>query len=955
MALIAPETIYTKTAKGILEIRNKTVKLSRELGLVFLAVDGKASVGDLLPHSGMSAAQFNHALNSLVTDGYIKVVSQAGDRLSIPAGEADLDFTSPQAVASVNMEAASRALAAAEAVKRAQQEARAALDARMRQESEARGRAQAEARADAEGEARAKAEEAARAANEERRKAEIEARDATDPVVRAEAEARARAAAAAVVRAQAEARVRGEAEERARALAATKRAAEEEARKEAEMRAGAEQQAQARAAAEGRAHEVLEAQVEAMQGVRAHADKPQAQEADAARARVRELEAEAERAREAARVLAKAEGRADEVPQPEMDIAERVRQLNARVQVSRGSREAAERQSRDALPVEFDTQSVPPKPKDGRPSPAPGEKTPGAQPPQEALPTIEIPPDTARAPAQTAADARVETAAADLPVVDFARVEVDRTVLTHPTPEHVPSALERAMAQMAAPAQARAKSAPEGGSEQAREPVVVEPEPEAQTQAAPAAKVEPTLDNAGPLHERLNIDRAAHDFLAEKVDAQRKAEAAQFNRDAMNVRRQRVEDDARRAAAAERQQRRKRVLWSAGAALVLVPALTVAWLQFTSLNGYIPEAQRALSQRLNQPVTITKLQYVLLPTPRLVLEGVTVGAGPAIRAQRVEARVLPLAALAGPRHFDRVDVHGATIDAAMLATVPAWTGGRSADAVHVDRLRVTEATLNLPGVNLGAIEGNVEFASNGTVKEAAFTSPKAKLELTPRPEGVRFAFDASDSQVPFGPAVAFSQIKINGLVDQAQVAAAEFSGKLAGGSIEGAATARWGGPISVQGEFKLQNTRVQDLVGGLSPNFSAKGSLKATGRFGMQGPEWATVRANPQVDASFVVTRGELTNIDLVRAVQAPSIGAIRGGRTPFDEITGAFQFTGGHYLYRQLQLSSGLMNAAGAIDVGPNGQLNGRLQAEVSSRSGVVARSALLLSGTVQDPQLKR
>jgi hypothetical protein len=159
----------------------------------------------------------------------------------------------------------------------------------------------------------------------------------------------------------------------------------------------------------------------------------------------------------------------------------------------------------------------------------------------------------------------------------------------------------------------------------------------------------------------------------------------------------------------------------------------------------------------------------------------------------------------------------------------------------------------------------------------------------------------------------------------------------------------------VQGEFKLQNARLQELVGELSPNFSAKGSLKATGRFSMQGPEWSAVRASPQVDASFVMTRGELTNIDLVRAVQAPSIGAIRGGRTAFDELTGVFQLAGGHYLYRQLQLSSGGMNASGTIDVGPNSQLNGRLQAEVSSRSGVVARSALLISGTVQDPQLKR
>jgi len=103
------------------------------------------------------------------------------------------------------------------------------------------------------------------------------------------------------------------------------------------------------------------------------------------------------------------------------------------------------------------------------------------------------------------------------------------------------------------------------------------------------------------------------------------------------------------------------------------------------------------------------------------------------------------------------------------------------------------------------------------------------------------------------------------------------------------------------------------------------------------------------------VARGELTNIDVVRAIQAPSVGAIRGGRTPFDELSGVLQVAGGHYLYRRLQLASGALNANGTIDVAPNGQLNGRLYAELSSRGGVVGRSALAISGTVQDPQLKR
>jgi hypothetical protein len=44
-----PHTILTKTAKGVLEVKNKTIRLPRELGLVFLAVDGKATVASCPP------------------------------------------------------------------------------------------------------------------------------------------------------------------------------------------------------------------------------------------------------------------------------------------------------------------------------------------------------------------------------------------------------------------------------------------------------------------------------------------------------------------------------------------------------------------------------------------------------------------------------------------------------------------------------------------------------------------------------------------------------------------------------------------------------------------------------------------------------------------------------------------------------------------------------------------
>ena len=74
-AAMRPSTIYTRTGKGILAFKKKTVKLARDLRVVFLALDGKASIGELLPDSGLTESQFEQALVALEAEGYIKVFS----------------------------------------------------------------------------------------------------------------------------------------------------------------------------------------------------------------------------------------------------------------------------------------------------------------------------------------------------------------------------------------------------------------------------------------------------------------------------------------------------------------------------------------------------------------------------------------------------------------------------------------------------------------------------------------------------------------------------------------------------------------------------------------------------------------------------------------------------------------------------------------------------------------
>src|SRR6185503_16571850 len=104
-----PKTIFTKTAKGVLEVKNKTIRLPRDLGLVFLAVDSKSTLAELPQKAGISEATLTAAIEKLVNDGYVRVLSEPSSAGAAPADlDLDLDFTSPAKVAELNTEVAQR-------------------------------------------------------------------------------------------------------------------------------------------------------------------------------------------------------------------------------------------------------------------------------------------------------------------------------------------------------------------------------------------------------------------------------------------------------------------------------------------------------------------------------------------------------------------------------------------------------------------------------------------------------------------------------------------------------------------------------------------------------------------------------------------------------------------------------------------------------------------------------
>ena len=356
------QTVFTKTAKGLMEATGKTSVLSRDMRALLKEIDGKANVGEVQAKLvKVPEAKLQEALQALAKNDFIREFKQPQKAAPSPPAAVDIDLDFTMAIPTIataaklaEEEARRIAEAAAEAAARAKAEA----DARAKQEAAARAKAAAAeaARVKAEAEARAKrdAEERARREAEENARKEAEARARADEQARIEAEARARAEAAERAHKEAEEKARQEADELRARLEQERKAreeaereakaeaererkeAEEKARREAdELRARLEEERRAREEAERRAKEEAERERKA-------AEEKARREADELRARLEEER----RAREEAERRAKEEAERER-KEAEEKARREAAELRARLEEEHKAREEAERRARE--------------------------------------------------------------------------------------------------------------------------------------------------------------------------------------------------------------------------------------------------------------------------------------------------------------------------------------------------------------------------------------------------------------------------------------------------------------------------------------------------------------------------------------------------------------------------------------------------------------------------------
>jgi len=90
-------TVFTKTAKGITQVNQRSASLSKDLMKILKLVDGKSTFAQIMEKAELDKLVLEKALNTLIKDGFARIFETRKE--ADPFGEDDFDFTAPGKIA----------------------------------------------------------------------------------------------------------------------------------------------------------------------------------------------------------------------------------------------------------------------------------------------------------------------------------------------------------------------------------------------------------------------------------------------------------------------------------------------------------------------------------------------------------------------------------------------------------------------------------------------------------------------------------------------------------------------------------------------------------------------------------------------------------------------------------------------------------------------------------------
>ena len=361
--------------------------------------------------------------------------------------------------------------------------------------------------------------------------------------------------------------------------------------------------------------------------------------------------------------------------------------------------------------------------------------------------------------------------------------------------------------------------------------------------------------------------------------------------------------------------------------LIGVAIVLQQWLRTDDFRGRV---EQQVAAAFGVPLQLGRLSVDLLPLPAVAMDRVTLQTRPQITVERVEARPVWTALLAGRLEIDTLLVRQAVLPQAALAGLG---GAKPKKAPGAPQVAATE-----PGAATA-------WPRSAVLDQVTWIDEKGQRLTT-------------DAKVKFGS---------DGALDNAsfQVTAGRFAGargelrregrdwplsvEIGGGRIQGTLQlqpAAKGGQL-LQGQLATEDVEVSALT---APSRPLTGKLQAQTTLRAEYREPGQIADVLQTQTRFDVRNAVVEGIDLVRAVQ--TVGLSRGGSTRLDTLAGQVSTNGKAVNLNNLVATSGVLSARGNVAMAPNKTLTGRLSVDLEA-AGAGVGIPLAVGGTLDAPSV--
>jgi hypothetical protein len=933
-------TVFTKTAKGIKEVNQRSASLSKDLMRVLKLIDGKSNLGQLVEKAELDKPTLEKYLNALAKDGFARVFETRKDDADPFAAEDDFDFTAPGKMhpGSTQRVIAGAANDISELVRQQEKQ-----DADRRSKEQAHETARAKAKSEAE--MRAKLEAEARAKAEAEQKAMEQAKRAKEAAERAKAELDTKMR-------EEETRKRSLAEQQAKLTSEQKAKEEAESRRLAELRVRAEQEAKALAEARARA----EAEAAALAKARAQAEQAAQQKAQEAKSAEADM-----KARLKDEIESRIRGEMEALLKDEKNEIEEKTRDEMRAQILAEARLAAKAELEERLREERENLQ-----RAEMEARTKAELESRARADQEAKLRAQA---EARAVAESAARIKAEEESRRL------RAEAEERAKEQ---QEISQRLE-AERRLKYEAEARVKIEAEEREKRERElQASIEAERKAKYEAEARAKIEARARETveadtrakvqaeieGDMTKRAEIEgkAQARAYMEAKVKAEQeeddkmRADQARRAREIAEVLRTRVEADEEREEKAPAKKRRRGSSKGLVRAIVFgvlffVVAVIVA-LHIVPLRTYTAKVERAMSGWLHDDVSIASMTFRLVPTPHLRVENVAVGK--LLDAKAATGRInLDIFTLLGERPtISSIELENVSLSADAVRRIPTW-GSTQDKTGEIDTVRLRGVKLDVRPA-IPPFEAALKFNRDGSLKQAVLSGQGNTWSLAVKPgeKGMDLDFTSRQWTPPIGLAVPLD-LSFKGTWSGNALNVPEFDCGALDGKITGSARVVWGSTVAFESNLEVARISSHDLVAAFTKDISVNGRLDGNFTVVAESPNVETLFKAPRAQGRFRIGEGSISNIDLVAVMQSDTAGT-RAGVTKFAELTGEYNKAETRAAFQKVNLQGGVLRGLGTVDVGANSSLTGKLALEIRSQIAQ-DRGAFNVSGTVSRPIVRR